>query len=266
MKFLAVGLLTHDVQRDKSLLPEGPAFFASMAASYLGLRTTLISSVGNDYLSHALLKRQGINARLKTSSATTTFENHYFDGLRDQYVRATAEAPELDLPAADIVFVGPVMNEFSPQHIAQSLPKDRKVAVAGLQGWLRQADRDGKIYPKNMTEVACLGEFNAVVVSETDFPMDPVAAIKPICEHVPIVVLTHGAKGSTLYEHGRSKHIAAHPAVEHDPTGAGDVYAAALACALAQGKTATQSANEASQLAARCVTQKGASALSKAVD
>ena len=43
-----------------------------------------------------------------------------------------------------------------------------------------------------------------------------------------IVVLTKGRHGATLYENGRILDSRAYPANEIDPTGAGDVFAAAF--------------------------------------
>ena len=46
--------------------------------------------------------------------------------------------------------------------------------------------------------------------------------------HCSLVVMTQGAQGATLFLRGSPHQIAAFPAVERDPTGAGDVFAAAL--------------------------------------
>ena len=45
---------------------------------------------------------------------------------------------------------------------------------------------------------------------------------------VPVVVLTTGWRGATLYWEGRALAISPRPAREVDPTGAGDVFAAAF--------------------------------------
>ena len=45
---------------------------------------------------------------------------------------------------------------------------------------------------------------------------------------VPLLVATDGQHGATLFEHGIIHHFSAYPAQQVDPTGAGDVFAAAF--------------------------------------
>jgi 1D-myo-inositol 3-kinase len=45
---------------------------------------------------------------------------------------------------------------------------------------------------------------------------------------VPLLVATDGRHGATLFQHGTSKHFSAYATREVDPTGAGDVFAAAF--------------------------------------
>jgi sugar/nucleoside kinase (ribokinase family) len=49
-----------------------------------------------------------------------------------------------------------------------------------------------------------------------------------LAQRVPIVVLTQGSRGYTLVVRGASRPFPAAPALELDPTGAGDVFAAAF--------------------------------------
>lgn len=46
--------------------------------------------------------------------------------------------------------------------------------------------------------------------------------------HVPLLVATDGRHGATLFQHGVTERFPAYPAEEVDPTGAGDVFAAAF--------------------------------------
>jgi sugar/nucleoside kinase (ribokinase family) len=49
---------------------------------------------------------------------------------------------------------------------------------------------------------------------------------------VPLLVATDGRHGATLFQHGRTESFAGYRAREVDPTGAGDVFAAAFLCYL----------------------------------
>lgn len=51
---------------------------------------------------------------------------------------------------------------------------------------------------------------------------------------VPLLVATDGRDGATLFERGTATRFSAYPATEVDPTGAGDVFAAALLAHLYQ--------------------------------
>jgi sugar/nucleoside kinase (ribokinase family) len=46
--------------------------------------------------------------------------------------------------------------------------------------------------------------------------------------HVPMLVATDGRHGATLFRHGQTQRFPAYPIDEVDPTGAGDVFAAAF--------------------------------------
>src|SRR5205823_1678903 len=45
---------------------------------------------------------------------------------------------------------------------------------------------------------------------------------------LPLLVATDGRHGATLFQHGIRQQFSAYPATEVDPTGAGDVFAAAF--------------------------------------
>jgi sugar/nucleoside kinase (ribokinase family) len=75
------------------------------------------------------------------------------------------------------------------------------------------------------------------------------------------VAVTRGARGSTLYIAGEPHQIDALPAVERDPTGAGDVFAAALLVRLRETGDPLQAASFASAVAACAIEGPGARAV-----
>ncbi len=70
-------------------------------------------------------------------------------------------------------------------------------------------------------------------------------------------VYADGAAGATLYRDGKIREIAAHPATQLDPTGAGDVFAAAFFVMLHRTGNAEWAGRIAAQLAAGSVTRRG---------
>jgi sugar/nucleoside kinase (ribokinase family) len=101
-----------------------------------------------------------------------------------------------------------------------------------------------------------LAKAHAIVFSEHDHP-NAEALARHIASRVPIVVLTRGARGATLFDRGIAQHVAAVPAFERDPTGAGDVFAAALAVWLGRDATPMDAAAQAAYCAARAVEGAG---------
>ena len=77
--------------------------------------------------------------------------------------------------------------------------------------------------------------------------------------HCRLVALTRGAQGATLFVRGTPHHIAAFAATEHDPTGAGDVFAAALFTRLREAGDPLEAARFASFVAALSVEGAGIS-------
>ncbi len=259
LKFVAVGHLTHDLQPDGSLTPGGAAYYSSITARYLGAQVTVISSVSKDYIGKEELARLGIALLAAPSPCTTTFENRYHNGQRQQHVRSLAHRIEQPLPPADVAFVGPVMEEIPLESLGRS--SEHCLQVAGLQGWMRQVDSKGLVYPVALPAPEYFSVFDAVFVSEADFISEPEQGAQRLARIVPIVALTKGAQGSVVYVHGTPHPVAANVAIELDPTGAGDVYGACFAMALANGDSALDAAAKASALAARSVEERGAHAL-----
>lgn len=73
-----------------------------------------------------------------------------------------------------------------------------------------------------------------------------------------LLAVTHGAKGSTLYEGGRSIEVAATPAQGGDNVGCGDAYLAILVLGLIRGWDLTETAHAASRWAGAVAAERGA--------
>ncbi|WP_437753487.1 PfkB family carbohydrate kinase [Sorangium sp. So ce1389] len=173
------------------------------------------------------------------SPATTTFANVYTEQGRVQ----TCHAQALAITASDIderlrrpraVLLGPLVGEIGAD--VAGLFDDGTLVVATPQGWMRRWDETGRVYGKRWENaegiLACL---DVLVLSEEDIEHD-LSRLEPFFERVPLVVVTESRDGSTLYRraaHGGSgevvkTRIPPRPAREVDPTGAGDVFAAAF--------------------------------------
>jgi sugar/nucleoside kinase (ribokinase family) len=81
--------------------------------------------------------------------------------------------------------------------------------------------------------------------------------IEAFAAAVPILVVTMAAKGVNLYVEGRVHHIPAPQTTEVDPTGAGDIFAAAFFVHLTKYGDPLQAGEMAARIAADSVTRPG---------
>jgi sugar/nucleoside kinase (ribokinase family) len=249
VRFTAVGHVTNDLLAGGAAAG-GSALYAAITARELGATVRVVTSHGPDFVGGALL--DGVAVEVVPSPRTTTFENVYDGAGRHQ--RVTAIATPLAPPAfgdADAVFVCPVIDEVDP------VPG----AAVGLQGWMRAID-GGIVRPRSL-DVARFAGCRAAFVSTHDLGDDADRVLPELRAQVPIVVVTHGASGAEVHAGGETRHIAAFPTDEVDPTGAGDVFAAAFLLALARGESPFDAGIYAACAASVVVEGVGPSALSR---
>jgi sugar/nucleoside kinase (ribokinase family) len=103
-----------------------------------------------------------------------------------------------------------------------------------------------------------LARIDALVLSIEDVKGDE-ELVAGYARHCALVALTRGAQGATLFVRGQPHHIEAFPAIERDPTGAGDVFAAALLVRLRETGDPFEAARFAACVAAGSVEGQGAS-------
>ena len=222
--FLTVGHIACDVTASGRRLG-GTAAYVSITALRMGLRPALLTSTGPDLDAASALP--GVSVHSIPAPFTTVFKNCYHNSVRTQRVETTAgpisarDVPQ-DLRASPLVLLGPLLGEVD-EELVKAFP--RATILASLQGWLRLRSSDGSISPASWDGDPILPFVDAAVVSEDD-PQDT-AAISGWAERTPVLIVTEGAAGARVLFEGREHRIAAFRAQEVDPTGAGDVFAAA---------------------------------------
>ena len=226
--YVLVGHVTRDVVGDGFVIG-GTVTYAGLTALALGKTVGAVTSVGPEIdLARSL---PGIRFQLRGAPASTTFENVYRDGHRQQWIRAVAERLDPGLvPAAwrsaPIVHLAPLAGEFGPEMIQVF----EHCQLLGLtpQGWLRTWNSHGYVRRSawnnpEETLAAC----DAVVLSEEDVEGDW-DVLRYYADVTKLLVVTQGALGCTVFDRGRPRQVPAFPAHEVDATGAGDVFAAAF--------------------------------------
>lgn len=246
---LIIGHVTCDVIEGQERLG-GAASYATRAAVDKGLTVDLVTSAPSDFELLAPLSRHpNVRATVIPSEHATSFSLSYEVGTR--VLRRLSRATDIvEIPlGARVVYLAPVAGEIAPA-IAESMAD--ACVVVGLQGWMRRFDDDGLVLP---IDPPTLRGMSAVVFSEHDHPDSDALALQ-IARDVPVVALTRGSRGATLYVDGSPHAIAAAPANEVDPTGAGDVFGAILAIELGAGRPPLDAANAAALVAAQAVSRK----------
>lgn len=255
---LAIGHVTRD-RLDDGFTTGGTVTYGAATARALGLVPAIVTSAGPD----RQVPAPDTNTYVVASARSTAFRNDYGPNGRTQHVDGVAESlSPSDVPGkwnkARSVLLGPLVGEVSVE-FARHFPN--ALVVASLQGWLRRWDSDptGLVTPHRWPGLAVLPYVDAAVVSAEDIVDDDQVA--QWAELVPILVVTEGSHGARLHTEGCWHNVPAFAAQEVDPTGAGDVFAAALALMLLETGDAVAAATFASCVASFSVEAQGTSGL-----
>ncbi|OLB97832.1 MAG: hypothetical protein AUH30_09470 [Candidatus Rokubacteria bacterium 13_1_40CM_68_15] len=225
--FVAVGHVTLDHFGD-DVRPGGAALFAAVTAHRLGLTAGILTSHGDDFPLDLLPPQ--IEVVTVDAPHTTVFE-HRIDGSHRTMRRpiaarslTPADVPD-DWRDARLVLLAPVLDDVDPA--IGAMFADATLAAAG-QGWLRAAGRDGEVRSQRWVPSRdLLGRLQGLFLSDEDV-LGQEAQMLEWLQRLPVAAVTAGAAGALLYVNGERYEIRPRPAREVDPTGAGDVFAAAF--------------------------------------
>jgi 1D-myo-inositol 3-kinase len=201
----------------------------------------------------------GVAIHLLSSPVNTTFTNIYRDGRRTQVLEALAEPIHTsDLPPdwsdVPMVLLGPIAGELAPAWAAE-FPN----SIMGItpQGWMRRWDREGHVRPARWENAGdFLRRADAVILSREDAGGDD-EYIAELAGQTRLLLVTDGWHPIVLCRAGGRQVIPARPAQEVDPTGAGDVFAAAFLVRLAETADPVTAAHFATTVASMSVEAPG---------
>lgn len=252
--YLVLGHVTKDLKPSGFTLG-GTVSYASLTAHALGQRVGVLTSCTPDF---PLDQLDQTNLMVVPASATTTFENIYHSEGRVQVLHDQASKLQYNqVPAAwknpSIVHFGPVDQEISIDMI-DKFP-DSFIGITP-QGWFRKWDHQGHVSLGRMHNNQILGKSSAVVISIEDVNRDE-TYIDDLVRIVPVMVVTEGAAGARLYWNGDMRYFRPPSKIEVDPTGAGDIFAAAFFFRFHATGDAWEAARFATILAANSVTRVG---------
>ncbi|MCB9546476.1 MAG: sugar kinase [Myxococcales bacterium] len=256
---LVVGHVTLDAA-PTGFVPGGSVWYGARTLRALGARPWALTAAGPDF------PPLGPGWRCGAATSTTRFANSYdAEGGRVQILLSLAEPievqalpPQWRTPA--LAFLAPVLGDFEPGPFVAALAGCPLVG-AGLQGWLKHARPGGKVLhgPVGVDPERFRG-LHVAFLSEEDLA-GRLDWLDALCAVVPLVYLTRGRHGATMFGRDGARDIPACAAEEVDPTGAGDTFAAATLLALAQGKGPVEAARQGAAAASVVVEHRAAAPL-----
>lgn len=227
-RLLVVGHVTWDLRDGKEDLG-GTVSYAALTARRLGWQAGILTASGPEF--EAGKELPGIDVFAARAPATTRFRNLYDeDGTRRQVLVSRSCPIDMSvLPeswrAPQALLLGPVAGEIG--HGA-ALGFEAEVVGVTAQGFLREFDGDGTVSPREWQAPARdLEGVHVVFLSEQDIP-EPDRHAEGLLSVVPVVALTRGWRGLRLFTRDGVQDVPTLPRAEKDPTGAGDVFAAAF--------------------------------------
>ncbi|HTI13108.1 MAG TPA: PfkB family carbohydrate kinase [Dictyobacter sp.] len=241
-EFLTIGHVARDVQADGSFSPGGTVAFAALTAHRLGMMSAIVTCADSEYIP-ALTSSlpPEIALRICPSAETTTFANQYQNGFRTQHLYArAADIHADDVPPdwrdAGVVLLGPLTQELDEDMVRLFPRRAGHVLAATPQGWLRRWDAAKRVWPTRWRDAErILPLLDVLILSHDDLlpfadgnRADADAILAYWSTLVPLLVATDGRHGATLFRSGQVQYFSAYQAQEVDPTGAGDVFAAAF--------------------------------------
>jgi 1D-myo-inositol 3-kinase len=265
--YLIVGHVCLD-QVGSRLILGGSATYATLTARNLGQTVGVLTSANFEPgivdtlvgLENLRLAATRVRVARLPSAVMTRFVNIYEPEGRRQELHAVAELLRAEhVPPewrdAAIVHLAPVALE-----VALDLVPAFPNALLGVtpQGWMRGWDEQGRVHPIPWDSAELvLDRADVVIFSEEDV-VDP-AVIPRYAEQARLMVITEHRHGAIVYERGRPpwRSPAFRPARVFDPTGAGDVFAAAFLTHYGRSGDAHASADYANCVASFVIERRG---------
>lgn len=254
IEYLVVGHVTRD-KVEGGYKPGGTVTYGGQIANALGYKTGVLTSAREDYDLREIM--QGLEVRKIPAPEDAIFSNIYDGNNRIQILHnrandiMAADVPEAWM-TADIVHLGPLTNEVDPNMI-DLFPN----SLIGLtpQGWMRRWGDDGRVYATAFpAEERLLRAATATVLSEEDLLDD--GMLERYISWSNILVVTENFAGCTVYFDGKKEQVPAPKITLVEPTGAGDIFAAAFFVGLHRSDVdPVRAAEFANHVAAHSVTK-----------
>ena len=240
----------------------GSVTYATATVRKLGWETAALTTCGEDF--DPARELPGVPVFVERGRATTRFMNEYDpDGTRHQFLLARAgpihvgAVPE-EWRRPDALLLAPLAGEIEGA-LAPAFEAEAVGAIA--QGWVRAFAPDGAVSAAEWRDpAAALSGVHVLFVSQHDLPTTGPQP-RDFLAWVPMVAVTRGWRGAQLLTRDATHDVPGYPRAEVDPTGAGDVFAAAFMVRYQETGDALEAAAFANCAASCAVEGVGASSL-----
>ena len=257
--YLVIGHVVRDIS-GKGFRPGGTATFSAITASKLGYKVGVVTSTNDQKLLKAF-QDNNISVRVVPAITSTVFDNTYKGASRTQRVLSTASpitsrhVPE-KWKKTPIVHLGPVAQELKTS-ISKIFSPSSLIGITP-QGWLRKWNEGSFVsFQPWVKSDELLKNSSIIITSLEDFGGNR-EELQKVVAMAPTVVVTLAEKGALLYKKGNEVgSFSTRSANAIDPTGAGDVFAAAYLIRLFETKDHKQACHFANTVASLSTEGKG---------
>src|ERR1700682_2170413 len=228
--YLLLGHVTVDRLDEKRVVLGGTATYGARPARNMGAPAGVHTSTS--YEPGLIDTLGGVLVARIPAEYTSCFVNEYSGGKRRQTIESVAEklTYEQILPEwrnAAVVHLGPLCQEIDAKLVGRF---PRSVVGVTPQGWMRGWGEDGVVQAVDWVDAdRVLARAHTVVISEDD--VADASVIQEWATKARMLVVTLGERGCDVSRQAEAEpfHSAAFKSgTEVDPTGAGDVFAAAF--------------------------------------
>jgi len=252
--YLVIGHITQDLTEAGPRIG-GTVTYSGLTAKQIGKRVGIVTSFAESTNTTPL---EGIQIHSIPSKHSSTFENIHTPNGRIQFIYSSAEQLSLtDIPESwlntPIIHIGPIFNEIDIS-ILNFLPDNHFYITP--QGMLRQADKNGRVHPKDWElPHEFTRKATAIVISNEDVQNDE-DIISELADNSKILVVTENQGGARVYWHGDLRHFSSPEVPFVEDTGAGDIFAAAFFCRYSDVHDPWEAAKFAIKLSAASVSRR----------
>lgn len=255
--------IDHNISEKTSYITAGgPAMFIDKIFNqFKDCQTTIVSPYGKDFFHY--IKKNTFYPLRSTANHTLIYKNFINKGLRTQEALYRKNAIPLKLKGkvcniikqADILFIAPILPNFSPKYIQQISKFTKKGAIKILlpQGYFRDFNSQNKIILRKFSEAnKILPSVDFAIASNQDYPKIRQVSPNWVKNNKAIFIITLGKKGAVIVNKNKEIKVPTIPVPNNkivDSIGSGDIFSAGFAYNYIKTKSSKRAVRFANKLA-----------------